>query len=158
MTALIGPVPDHYRTGGITTLGVTPSQGDKSLRTNNAGQSYMAETNKNEIRAFRKQVGELVRARYPLVSRLEPIFPKGDPVALRVELRMPLLKAQTENWRGGQPIIWHAVAKDADKQLRAIGDAFTEAHVWADDGQLCWVQVLKVRHPAVGAVIEWRAL
>lgn len=118
----------------------------------------MAENGANEIRAFRRQVAELVRAKYPGLTTLEPIFPKGTPVGVRVFLRMPLLKSQIPNWKDTNPVLWHSVAKDADKMFRAIGDALTEAKVWADDGQCAYQQVLKIRHRDVGAVIEWREL
>lgn len=154
----------EWRTGGITTTGVTPSKGDKRLIPAKAGRpAFMSETNANELRPFVKQVRALVQAKYPGVTRVEPIIPKGIPVALRVTLRMPLLKAHPapetiDPATGAYPWIWHHVAKDADKMMRAIGDALTDANVWADDGQCCYQQVYKIRHPKVGAVIEWRTL
>lgn len=154
----VRPAPVEWRTGSITTTGITPSQGDKSIGHTKDGRTYMREQGGNEIKAFRRQVRDLMQARYPGLSKLEPIFPKGCPVAIRVTLKMPLLKDQEANWRGEGQLIWHCVAKDADKMFRAVGDALTEAHLWADDGQACDVRIIKVRHPMVGCSIEWRSL
>lgn len=161
---VVRPAPAEWRTGSITTTGVTPSKGDKRLiPARNGRPAFMSETNSNDLKPFVRQVRELVGAKYPGLTRLEPIIPRGIPVALRIVFRMPLLKSnpppETIDPRTGQyPLIWHAVAKDADKMVRAIGDALTEANVWADDGQCCYQHVVKIRHPKVGALIEWRSL
>jgi Holliday junction resolvase RusA-like endonuclease len=159
----VRPAPLEWRTGGITTRGVTPQQGSKTLRKNKQGQTYMAEPKANELRAFRAQVLELVKARYPGLSRLEPIFPKDIPVAIRIVFRMPVRKSDPDSWRyqsvgADYPLIWFTVAPDKDKLTRAVFDALTAANVWADDAQACDLRAIAVRHPNEGSTIEWRSL
>lgn len=159
----VRPAPLEWRTGSITTSGVTPQQGSKTLRTAKNGKTYMAEPKANELRAFRRQVLELVQAKYPGLSGLEPIHTEHEPVALRVLLRMPLRKSDPapevrDIVTGDYPLIWFTVAPDCDKQLRAVLDALKPAHVYHDDAQVCDVRAIAIRHPTVGATIEWRSL
>lgn len=133
------------------------------MRTTKDGRKYMADPKANEIRYFRRQVRELVGARYPGLTRLEPILTRGLPVAVRVLFRMPLLKSSPapetiDPATGAYPLQWFTVSPDIDKMARAVLDALTEANVWDDDKQACWLQAQAIRHPKVGAVIEWRSL
>lgn len=123
----------------------------------------MAEPKANELRAFRAQVDILVKAKYRGLSRLEPIHPEHTPVAVRVLFRMPLRKSDPapetiDPSTGAFPVVWFTVAPDIDKMCRAVFDALTGAYVWKDDAQACHVQLVAVRHPNVGALIEWRGL
>ncbi len=161
----VRPAPLEWRTGGITTRGVVPQQGSKTMRTAKNGVKYMAEPKMNELRAFRKQVLELVRAKYPGLSRLEPIFPVHHPVAIRIVFRMPLRKSDPppDRWGGivagyEPPTIYFTVAPDKDKLTRAVFDALTGANVWNDDAQACDLRAIAIRHPNEGATIEWRSL
>jgi crossover junction endodeoxyribonuclease RusA len=159
----VRPAPIEWRTGSITTHGITPQQGSKTLRTAKNGRQYMAEPKANEIRAFRRQVAELVKAKYPGLSRLEPILTDHVPVAIRIVFRMPLRKSDPPPERflpmmANVPTVWFTVAPDVDKLTRAVFDALTEAHVWYDDAQVCDVRAIAIRHPMVGATIEWRSL
>lgn len=158
MSHVVRPAPLEWRAGGILCVGVTPQQGSKTLRKNKAGQTYMAEPNANDVRAFRKHVLDRVQNKYPGLTRLEPIFPKPTPVALRVVFSRPLLKSQEPNWDPAAPVIWCPVTPDADKLLRSVMDALTAANVWADDSQVVWPQAMKIRHRHPGALIEWRSL
>lgn len=154
----VRPAPLEWRTGSITTSGVTPQQGSKTLRTAKNGKTYMAEPKANELRAFRRQVLELVQARYPGLSGLEPIHTQHEPVAVRIVFRMPLRKSDPPPELDPYPLVWFTVAPDIDKMTRAVFDALTDAHVWHDDAQVCDVRAIAIRHPTVGATIEWRSL
>ena len=158
----VRPAPLEWRTGGITTTGVTPQQGSKELRKAKNGSTYMAEPKANEIRAFRRQVLGQVRGRYPGLSRLEPIFTAHVPVAVRLVFRMPLRKSDPDpmlaTFRGEYPLIYFTVAPDLDKLTRAVFDALTGANVWADDAQVVDLRAVAIRHPMVGCSIEWRSL
>jgi len=159
----VRPAPLEWRTGGITTRGVVPQRGSKTLRTGKNGKPYMAEPKMNEIRSFRRQVLELVGAKYPGLSRLEPIFTDHVPVAIRIVFRMPIRKSDPapevrDITTGDYPLIWFTVAPDKDKLTRAVFDALTGANVWNDDAQAVDLRAIAIRHPNEGSTIEWRSL
>lgn len=158
MTLTVRPAPTEWKRGRITVAGVVPQQGSKTYGTTKDGKAYGRENKGAELKAFRADVATAVARDYPGLTTLEPIFPKGEPVALRLLLLMPLTKAQAAKWTEHGPTVWHTVTPDADKQTRAVLDALKLAHLYADDAQVCYLEVRAIRHRHVGAVIEWSAL
>ena len=159
MTITVRPAPAEWRNGKVVIDGASvPTQGSKTYGTTKEGKAFGRENKSTELGVFRAAVAAAVALDYPGLSRLEPLFPAGHPVALRVMFRMPLTKRQAKAWRTNASPVWHCVAPDGDKQMRATLDALTAAHIWADDGQVCWGQWVGVRHPVVGVTIEWSPL
>jgi Holliday junction resolvase RusA-like endonuclease len=79
-------------------------------------------------------------------------LPLSGPIGVRVDFVMP--RPQSHYWAVSRnhPVEgelredapkYPASMPDADKLLRAVFDALTDAQVWKDDGQVVWVQTSK---------------
>jgi Holliday junction resolvase RusA-like endonuclease len=75
-------------------------------------------------------------------------FPFTTPLAVSITFIFDRPKSHYGTGRNAYAIkknapAYPAVTPDLDKLLRAILDALTDAGVWHDDAQVCWVQTAK---------------
>lgn len=84
--------------------------------------------------------------------------PLEGPIGARLDFVVPRPQGHwgtgrnAEMLRRGAPV-HPATMPDLDKLVRAVFDALTDARVWRDDGQVVWVQAMKVYGPSPGVHI-----
>jgi Holliday junction resolvase RusA-like endonuclease len=75
-------------------------------------------------------------------------LPFSGPIGIRVDFIMPRPKGHYGTGKNADTLKpsapkYPASMPEADKLLRAVFDAITDAQVWKDDGQVVWCQVAK---------------
>lgn len=133
----------------FTVPGVPQPQGSKRL----LGRR-LVESNDATLRPWRTSVTAHALA----APRDGVLLPFTGAVAVRVTFRFPRPGGHFGSGRNrgrlrGSAPARHRVRPDADKLVRAVCDALTDAGVWRDDAQVAELQAVKVYHDAPGAVI-----
>lgn len=73
-----------------------------------------------------------------LFCRTSKVKDLKGPVGVETIFYMPIPKAMKKN-----PQKYHTHKPDIDNLLKAVFDAMTNADVWDDDKQICWIHARK---------------
>lgn len=134
MTAAIAaPIGDGFR---FVVHGIPAPQGSKKAFVA-AGRAMLKESNSDAHALWRNQVSLAAQdahcGRPPLTGPLE----------LGIQFRFPMPKSRPRSVRN-LGMAWKSTMPDADKLVRAVGDALTAAAVIADDALVALLIVSKV--------------
>jgi Holliday junction resolvase RusA-like endonuclease len=136
------------------------AQGSKIAGRSKSGRTYVRESNAHALDAWRHAVMDAALAAVGLDTPL-PLVAEG-PVALHVVFTFTRPRAHFGTGRNARQLKpsapWYVHGRpDADKLLRAVGDALTGV-AWRDDGQVASVRVAKVYGPLAQAWVEVKPL
>lgn len=122
--------------------GIPAPQGSKVYAVSKAGKPYGREANKG-LPHWRKAVQEAAEAALMASDDWDEDY--NGPVALGIVFYFPHIAAG-RHWKTSPP--------DADKLVRAVGDALTKARVYKDDARVVNLEVSKVHGAVTGASIR----
>lgn len=144
-TTLFEPVPSHHPAAGIPTvlarmrvLGIPEPEGSKVPFVDKGGRAHVRATNAKALASWRHDVSLAAeQIREGLDATLD------GPLVLEVTFRFPMPASRRKAVRmAGQ--CFKETAPDADKLVRAVGDALEAAGLITNDARFVIVHVCKL--------------